>query len=184
VPQKVLKRPAIIFGQLVVAREILVFMAGHQIVFWATRAHPLRHHPENRPNGGDLAVVSPYRNALLLSIVESTTTRLRLDPTPTFRTWASTAHTLSRSSPIVFPSRHTESSSKSDNFSDPTRRRNTRAAAAPVFLSTPFPHPRRLAQMDRPGLHAPGLRLHPSSLILHPFPIAAPRIPTIPTNCA
>ena len=52
---------------------------------------------------------------------------------------ASTAHTLSRSSPIVFSSVHTPSSSKSDNFSDPTRRRNTRAAAAPVFLTFPPP---------------------------------------------
>ena len=77
----------------------------------------------------------------------------------------------------------------------------TRAVAASVFLE-PFPHPTSLAQMARPGLHAPRLCLHPprravasrrsfsrggsfseggSSFILS---TTAPRIPPMPTKCA
>ena len=46
---------------------------------------------------------------------------------------------------------------------------------APVFLE-PFPHPRNLAQMDRPGLHAPGFHYSPCP---HRY---ARRISPIPTN--
>jgi hypothetical protein len=48
---------------------------------------------------------------------------------------------------------------------------------APVFLE-PFPHPRELAQTDRPGLHAPRLRL---SLHTRRY---VPRISPMPANCA
>ena len=76
------------------------------------------------------------------------------------------------------------------------RRRSTRAEAAPVFLSTPFPHLRHLAQMDRSGLHALGLH---SVLTLFASPRAfrpcrptvfdatdakpAPRVSEMPPRC-